>query len=291
MDVLRFINTHPLTRKHKFHAIRRWLAWQIGSRLVPGPVAVSFVNEARLLVLPGMTGATGNVYCGLHEFEDMAFLLHFLRPDDKFIDIGSNIGSYTVLASKAVGCQTIAIEPIPETICHLQNNVDLNGIFKQVKIHQVALGREPGMLYMTQDQDTMNHVISGTEKGEYIEVQVETLDKITEDGVALIKIDVEGYESEVLAGGVRTLSDVKLQAIIMELNGSGSRYGFDEKLLQQNMLEKGFLTYSYNPFARELVDLKGALSVQGNTLFLRDVEFVVERLQAAPEYRVGNHRF
>ena len=46
-----------------------------------------------------MTGATGNIYCGLYEFLDMAFLLHFLRNGDLFGDIGSNIGSYTVLAT------------------------------------------------------------------------------------------------------------------------------------------------------------------------------------------------
>jgi hypothetical protein len=50
----------------------------------------------------GMTGATGNLYVGLHEFEEMAFLLHFLRPGDLFADVGANVGSYTILAAVAV---------------------------------------------------------------------------------------------------------------------------------------------------------------------------------------------
>ena len=41
----------------------------------------------------GMTGASGNIYFGLHEFEEMGFLLHFLREEDLFIDIGAYIGS------------------------------------------------------------------------------------------------------------------------------------------------------------------------------------------------------
>ncbi len=44
-----------------------------------------------MVVEPGTTGATGNVYCGLHEFEDMALLLHILRKVDRFVDIGANI--------------------------------------------------------------------------------------------------------------------------------------------------------------------------------------------------------
>ena len=81
-----------------------------------------------------------------------------------------------------------------------------------------------------------------------------------------------------------------LQAVIMELNGSGRRYGFDEKQLHQNMLEKGFLTYSYNPFTRELGGLKGCQSDRGNTLYLRNVESVVDRLRTAPESSIGANR-
>ena len=68
-----------------------------------------------LIANAGMAGATGNIYVGLREFEDMAFLLHLLRPDDLFVDVGANIGSFTVLASGAVGARSLAIEPIERT--------------------------------------------------------------------------------------------------------------------------------------------------------------------------------
>src|SRR5437868_4075814 len=111
INTLNFITRHPLNEQRKLKAIGRWLTWQVGSRLVPGPVAVNFVNDTMLLVSPGMTGATGNVYAGLHEFQDMAFVLHLLRQGDCFIDVGANIGSYTVLAGGGIGARCIAIEP------------------------------------------------------------------------------------------------------------------------------------------------------------------------------------
>ena len=87
LNTYKFIANHPLTKDHKLSTMLRWLKWQVGSRLVPGSVAIPFVNETHLLAKPGMTGATGNIYCGLHEFEDMGFVLHFLRPGDLFVDM------------------------------------------------------------------------------------------------------------------------------------------------------------------------------------------------------------
>jgi len=48
------------------------------------------VNGSKFLVKTGETGLTGNIYTGLHEFPDMGFLLHFLRAEDLFVDIGAN---------------------------------------------------------------------------------------------------------------------------------------------------------------------------------------------------------
>ena len=108
-----FILGHPLNRSRPAAALVRWLRWQLGSRLLPGPVLVPFVEHIGLLMRPGMTGATGNLYCGLHEFEDMALVLHALRPADLFVDIGANVGSYSMLAA-ATGAEVSAFEPIPE---------------------------------------------------------------------------------------------------------------------------------------------------------------------------------
>ena len=78
-STLQYILQHPLNRTARRAALKRWFKWQVGSRLVPGDVLVPFVNNTVLVVSPGMTGATQNIYTGLHEFEDCGFLLHLLR--------------------------------------------------------------------------------------------------------------------------------------------------------------------------------------------------------------------
>lgn len=287
---LRFITQHPLTRNARSAALFRWLRWQVGSRWVQGPVVVPYVNKAQLIVSSGMTGTTGNLYCGLHEFEDMALVLHALRPDDLFVDIGANIGSYTVLGAGAVGAHCISIEPIPDTYAQFMKNIAINGLDDKVQALNIGLGRETGMLRFTGGLDTVNHVVDDDEEvPDTVDVPVRTLDAIVggNSQPTLIKIDVEGFETEVMAGAERTLASPNLLAVIMELNGSGNRYGFDENALHQKMIKAGFDTYCYHPFERKLESLHGACSTGGNTLYVRDAVQLAERVQAAPRFRLG----
>jgi hypothetical protein len=86
----------------------------------------------------------------------------------------------------------------------------------------------------------------------------------------LIKLDVEGFETEVPAGAQLALADPGLMAVMMELNGSRVRYGFDEDALHRELLGRGFATCLYRPLVRVLEPLHGARSGSGNTLNVRN---------------------
>lgn len=235
-----------------------------------------------------MTGATGNLYCGLHEFEDMAFVLHFLREEDLFVDVGANIGSYTVLAAGAVGARTISIEPIEATFSSLLDNVRINGLDDRVRAMNLGVGGESGTLRFTQASDTTNHVVSSADsEGDTIDVRIESLDRVLAgESPRLIKVDVEGFETEVIAGAEQTFANPMLIAVLMELNGSGNRYGFDEDKLHHKVLEYGFESYSYVPLERRLVSLNGKKNLSGNTLYIRDIGVAEKRLEDASRYSV-----
>ena len=121
----------------------------MASRLLSGPIALPFVEGTSLFASRGMTGATGNWYCGLHEVRDMAFVLHMLRRGEQFLDVGANVGSYTVLAAGAVGAQVTSVEPVPRTFAHLQRNVALNGLSATVNAWQGGLSDSAGTLRFT----------------------------------------------------------------------------------------------------------------------------------------------
>ncbi|CAI8722954.1 Methyltransferase FkbM family [Methylococcus capsulatus] len=286
-NTLRFIVGHPLNANARRAALIRWLRWQLGSRLLPGEVVCPFVNDACLVVRPGMTGATGNVYVGLHEFEDMAFLLHYLRPEDLFVDVGANVGSYTVLAGGGIGAACLSIEPLPQAFAALRRNIAVNEMGGRVQALNLGLASQPGVLRFTSRLDTVNHVLSKEEDhADAVEVPVRTLDEVVGDASpALLKMDVEGYETEVLAGAQRVLANPALRALILELNGSGRRYGFDEDAIRRQLRDLGFIACSYHPFERALTP-RAETAVGGNTLFARDLEYVENCLRTAPAFRL-----
>jgi len=258
-----------------------------------------FANSAQLLAVPGMAGATGNVYVGLHEFVDMSFVLHFLRPNDLFVDVGANIGSYTILAGAAVGANCISFEPSSEAWEWLCKNIKLNHVGSLVEARQQAVGSAVGMLCLTTDEGPTNHIVSANSNREssnshLCKVQATTLDQVLESRLPImLKIDVEGFETEVVYGARRTLEKPNLRCVLMELAGYGKRYGFDENVLRQRMIGFGFHPYRYEPFARNLTPESTETDHKkpsDNTLFIRDIEYVRQRIETAAIFRVRNWR-
>jgi FkbM family methyltransferase len=286
--ILSGIARHPLNRHRPFAALGRFVAWQLGTRLLGAAVAMPFIGPTRLLVRRGMVGATGNVYYGLQEFEDMAFVVHALRPGDLFVDVGANVGSYTILAAGVSGAQCIALEPVPATFVGLLDNVRLNDLAARVECHNVAAGNAAGTLAFTTDLDTCNHATSdGESSGNTLQVPVTTLDTLLQAvQPTLIKIDVEGFETRVIEGAGQTLRSPSLLAVLMELNGSGARYGFDETRLHEQMLAFGFESAAYDPTRRELTPRQPADKREGNILYIRGRRDLETRLRTAARVRV-----
>lgn len=285
-NLLRYVWNHPLNANGKFAALWRVFRWQIASRLMPGLIAMPYAEGTFLFATRGMTGATGNWYCGLHEVDEMAFVLHLLQPDEHFLDVGANVGSYSILAGGVARARVTTLEPIPATFAHLQRNVVLNGLDERVRCCQAGLSDAEGVLRFSVGLDTVNHVLAEGEDLPGVDVLVMRLDDlVVEDVPILMKIDVEGHELAVLRGGGRTLRDARLLAVIMETNGSGKRYGIADDVLIAVMKECGFAPFGYDPFRRRLKD---SARENGNTVFVRDREAVEERCRTARKFRLVN---
>jgi FkbM family methyltransferase len=289
LATMNFIIGHPLNRGSKLSSVLRFVKWQIGSRLIAGAVVYDWVNGSKFFVRTGETGLTQNIYTGLQEFSDMAFLLHFLRGHDLFVDVGANAGSYTILAGAAVGARCIAFEPVPSTYERLVENMRLNRLDEKVECVNKGVGSESGSIAFTSSSGTANHALApGERRGDSITVEITRLDAaLNGKSPALMKIDVEGYETPVLEGGKETLKAETLRCVIMELNGHANRYGYNESLLLELMHDYGFRAYSYNPLNRTLINLNGKNQSTGNTLFIRDVPYVTERVNTSPRMTVN----
>jgi FkbM family methyltransferase len=279
ISTLRFITEHPLNRGRPVAAAWRFLAWQIESRL-RRQVEFEWIEGARLSVRRGMTGATGNIYCGLHEFSEMGFLLHLLRPGDLFLDIGANVGSYSVLASKVCGAQSIAFEPDPGTAASLRRNMALNDLEALTRVEQVALGPVNGETAFTVGLDTINRVAGAGDE----QVQILPLRRLDDiPGAAeptLIKLDVEGFEEQVLSGAAEVLAAPSLLAIQTEL---------DNPAIREQFRKLGFEAMYYDPFKRLLSGEPLGYRVS-NMIYIRQPQAVRDRLANAPVRLVNGVR-
>lgn len=145
------------------------------------------------------------------EIDEMKFLQSTLNEGDIFIDIGANVGLFSLLASKKVGNtgKVIAFEPTPLTYSRLQENIILNE-FKNIQARQLALSDTKGEMkfYISNNgYDAWNSLAPSHDNKlqESINVPVSTLDSELQDvdktKVSLVKIDVEGWEKFTLKGG------------------------------------------------------------------------------------------
>lgn len=299
-NTLRFLLTHPLTRRQRIATLRRFVAWQVASRVFGGASIVPFVDHTRLIVRRGQHAATGNLYTGLHEFTDMAFTLHALRQDELFLDIGANIGAYTLLASGCVGARTVAFEPVASTYAALQDHVRLNAITHLATAWRLGLAAKDGELRFTRDEDSRNHVLTTHDA---VGTPTETVGVRTLDGVLaehmpaaaprLLKLDVEGYEGEVLAGAQSTLAGTEPCAIVIE-TGQGIAYGHRDEAIDAALRTAGFVRARYDAGTRVLENVRaGTTPVPAtgpgsgnNAIYLRDLPFFRDRVRAAPRFRV-----
>ncbi len=290
VNLARFISRHSLTRDHQLAAWLRFIRWQIGSRFLKHPLIIPWVGQTKLVVERGMVGATGNLYCGLHEFEEMGFVLHFLRPDDLFLDIGANVGTYTLLAAGVTGSRVLAFEPIPMTHARFLRNLRVNSLNSRVVALNIGLGAESGCLVFSADLDAENHVLQTDMQiqGEITRVKVDSLDNVLGGRMpTMIKIDVEGFETEVIRGGALSFNSPSLKAVLIELNGSGQRYGFSEKAIHDGFVDRGFAPYRYNPFDRSLKPLDdNCVNKNANTLYIRGEKDVQKRLLEGAAFKV-----
>jgi hypothetical protein len=101
------------------------------------------------------------------------------------------------------------------------------------------------------------------------------------DNIDFIKIDVEGYEWFVLNGGLKTLSNDTLKLILIELNESGKNFNIQDNQIVELLKDNGFLPYVYDLDRSTFIEVTHKNVDQFNTLFIKDLDFVVNRIRNA----------
>jgi len=146
--------------------------------------------------------------------EERHVLRTLLKPGMTVVDVGANIGYYMLLADQCVGPsgRIICVEPSVENLPELRRNIDANAL-RNVELHEVALGAENGEVGL---KTGINSGVAELGQAEHV-VPVQRLDALVSDRVDFLKIDVEGYEGQVIEGASRLIETFR-PTIFLEMH-------------------------------------------------------------------------
>jgi FkbM family methyltransferase len=273
-------------RRQPWAVLRRVAAWQLWRRILRRPLRFRTVTGAFLRLIPGASDSlSGFWYETLPDFEELAFTLHLLRPGDLFVDVGANQGGWSLVAAGR-GARVIAFEPVPLTCDRLRANLACNvrEVANRVEVRQSGLGTAKSTARFTADLDVGNHQLDPQQEDGAAALTVEIVsadDALRGTGPVVMKIDVEGFELAVLKGAREVLSDPRLRAVVME-TFRPQRAQDPALLLAESLLrEHGLLAAGYDPWTRTLEYLTDPAAGGQNTIYVKAIDEVRQRVRDA----------
>lgn len=247
--------THPANQKAPSLALIRAIYWQVAKRLTGRPIDIRY-HGLKLRCYPDSHSASRAIYfSGLPDYREMRFILDFLRPGDQFIDVGANVGLYTLLALSAVGPTGFvhAFEPNSAVIHILNESLQLNAA-ENVTVHPVGLGdtERRGGFTITED-DCTAHLVDLSSSHAETDIPIGRLDQILNNvPYAMAKFDIEGYEPFAIRGASRLLQEHNPPVMLVEMTGFSKRYGITTPDFIAELDQIGYFTAVYHPDKREI---------------------------------------
>jgi len=208
-------------------------------------------------------------------------LVHEILKKDKllFIDIGANIGYYSLLAA-SIGIKCIAFEPIQKNYRLFEKSIKQNNFQHLIKLYKIALGEEHKMV----EFNIINHNMGGATMYDFIDkIEADYKENVMiflADDLLLpieqemfIKMDVENMEVSVIKGMIQTLSKGKVKYLLMEISKV-----IDQTELFTILKEKGFHTGISIEYLRE-IDSSNTLNLQSNYLSNKNIYVKIEEFE------------
>ena len=281
------IYNHPIAKRMRLKSFFRYALFH--TIYTDGDeVKIPFL-DGQIIVKKGQGGQT-NYFTYLEDFEEMLFLAHYLKQDDVFVDVGANAGSYSILAAVTNCSKVHAFEPNNIFYRILNKNILLNKLDGKIIPHQCALGKKNGKVKII-EKGALSYI--SIENGAGLdEVPLYKLDDII-DTANLMKIDVEGYEENVLKGSKKILADSNLNAIIIEMAGF-NRFGSSDEKVHGLLTNFGFRSFNYNPKTRVLKNNEEYSKhnrTSRNVIYLRNVNMASEIVKESVGLMINNKSY
>jgi len=240
----------PLARLYPIEMGKGWIAYLLKDRNIPDGELVRTTEGVLMRTRPDYRFKHAYLF-GEYEPVLTAVFKKLIQPGDVCFDAGASVGFYTCLFALQ-GARVYAFEPVPASFALNEEAVRLNGCQSKVKAVNAGLGERAGTIRIhTFKNLSLGHASScdlGRADAEPHECRMTTLDAVCAeealDQIAFVKIDVEGFEYEVLKGGQTMLSKANAPVVHFEVNARCLRH----RNLDPNIIISLLKGYGYAEF-------------------------------------------
>lgn len=216
---------NPGNRGHRIRKSFAALWWQAQKHTVSHCRKMRLANQVWFMAHPDCVVSSGLIYADWPEYHELMFVRKHLQPADIVLDVGAYVGHFSLLMADKVKPENIyTFEPLPINSARLLENWKLNG-WPATNHSQVAVGAASGTVHFSNPAtpSTTNQVTEAG-KGDLAVPLIALDDRMSiwqDRAIGLIKIDVEGYEAEVLRGSRQLLKQRRPRLVMFEsLGGS-----------------------------------------------------------------------
>jgi FkbM family methyltransferase len=204
IKIVKFIVSYPPNKGQRIHRLKLFLFWQTFKRIIKKPIVHHLDNYTRYLAYPHSEGASFPFYTSVYDYLNVEFLRKNFSGQGMMIDVGANIGLFTLSLIKKFQ-MALVFEPDKESCRMLRENIALNRLSDQIVVYEAAAGDKDGIASF--ENSAKAGLANKVSINGGIKVRQVCIDTIlfNEMGkkcpkVEFVKIDVEGYELNVLLG-------------------------------------------------------------------------------------------
>jgi FkbM family methyltransferase len=292
---LEVLRSHPVARQRPLGVLLRFANAEIINGWLGYPFLVSHEFGAALIVEKGHHATRSHYFFGLQDFIDELFAIQFLRDGELFVDVGANLGIFSIMVAAATGARVIAVEPSPSSSRVFKRHIALNDLVDRITLIEACAGNANDTAFIRNSVDMDNFIVlaDGESEPGMAKIPMIRIDDVVDGATpCVMKMDVEGFEMQALKGATRLLAGPNLQAITVEISDLSRRFGGSPEETHKFIAGFGFTAVTYDPLTRTLTSLtppdrshKTTL-YNYKTIYVRNLEEARMRLSSGPLRRL-----
>ncbi len=258
---LKILFSTPYNKKRPFFAFKRILIWKLIRLFKLSNIRFHLWENRFIYLNYDSFQSMWIMYNYIVDWEEFNLIAKLVKPGDVVADIGANMGFYSIWMSKFTSGDAAihSFEPDEKNYRRLTKNIETNKLGKLIIANNEAAGAFEGEVYFTKGLDGENHITIG-QTSSTVKIKQTTLDSYclrhNIKRLRYCKMDVEGFELDVLKGAECLLSEKKIDVLQLEINTSMQNSTYTAKELLAFVKEFGYSLYGYNVESNSLYPLQ-----------------------------------